>query len=205
MRSIFKPDQWSVAVITPPGSLVVDTAAMKLQLNLSDDDDLVQLAACIAQSQEHLEQVLGRALLVQTWSLSLSGFPSGQDCLIILPGGFVGSVISVVYNDVDGVSQTLPTSVYSLHNFGKSGRGHLALKAGQSWPVAQDGGMPVVVSYQVGWPDLASVPPTLIGCVRMLAGTLFDESRGAYADKPYQQAQWYRSMLANWRVPRWLG
>lgn len=202
MLSNFTPAQFAIQVTTAPASLVTDSAAMKRQLNLSDDDDLTQLADAIAQAQEHVETVLGRALLTQEWTLRLSGFPRDASQLIILPGGFVGSVTSITYLDVDGVS-TSWSSGWDLHNFGKNGRGHLAVSAGGEWPEAQDGGMPVTIVYQVGWPDLASIPAVLVGCVKLLAATLFDENRGAYSDKPYSEARWYRSMLANWRIPRW--
>jgi uncharacterized phiE125 gp8 family phage protein len=201
MKLYFDAANVSIQVTEDPAELAVSEFDMKRQLNLSDDDDSIHLAAVGAQAQEHIEAVLGRALIDQEWTVKLSGFPVEKHQLLGLPGGLVTSVVSVTYVDEDDEVQTLPVENYALAGIGI--RTVSALEVlGREWPTVADTALPVTVVYRVGYADAASVPPTLTGCIKQLAASLFDASRGAFVDKPYDEALWYRSMLANWRIRR---
>lgn len=141
-------------LITPPTGEPLTLAEARAHLRVTHTDEDALIARLITVAREHIDGpggILGRAILPQTWALSLDGFPSGDIALPLPP---LASVDSIDYTDTDGAPQTVSASVYGVDG----AAGIVYLKFGQSWPTARDERGAVVVTFTCG--D-ASVPERL--------------------------------------------
>lgn len=147
---------------TAPASLAVSLAELKKHVHeLSDDfDDL--LTAILEAAISHVEGVLGRSLVTQTWQLYLDCFP--RRSTIKLPMGPVASVTSIKYTPSDGTEQTFDSEKYVVWAANDS----LSLKLGSSWPgvIVEPGS--VVIEYDAGG-DAADVDEAEKLLIKLLA------------------------------------
>lgn len=88
--------------------------------------------AMISAARQQAENITRRALITQTWEVSLDRFPCGK---IILPFPPIQSVTSVTYLDGDGVSTVLDPALYTLETDEPA---YLLPVWGQSWPTARN-------------------------------------------------------------------
>ena len=123
-----------------------------------------------------MEAVTWRALIQQTWVLTLPAFPA----VIYLPKPPTASVTSIAYIDTAGASQTLSTDIYALDSRQEPAR--IVTKFGQVWPATRaQNENAVTVTFVAGYgASASSVPEPLRHAVRLLAGMLY-ENREAVA------------------------
>lgn len=91
-------------LITPPAALAVSIKAARRAARTKStalDDEMKDKIKGITEEVEHK---LGRALITQTWSVTLDAFPIGA---IRLPMARLASADHVQFYDVAGVLQTL--------------------------------------------------------------------------------------------------
>ena len=124
----------SVLISAPAADIIsTDDAKEWLRVDSSDEDALIDsLVAAAAGYMDGPEGILGRALVTQTWGVSLHQFPAGE--VIYLPRPPVQSVTSVTYFDADNVEQTLSSASYRL--IVKGDEAWIELIEGASWPNA---------------------------------------------------------------------
>ena len=142
---------------------------------LSDvpDEDPI-LTTYIRGARQLIEERTSRALVTQTWKLEQDWF---TDEIWLPRAAPLQSVTSVKYYDIDGVQQTLATSVYRVDTTSTPGR--IVPKPGQSWPSVQsERGQAVEVIYVCGWSNADSVPEALRIGVLLLVDHLY-ENRSA--------------------------
>jgi uncharacterized phiE125 gp8 family phage protein len=99
----------ALSLVTPPGDEPLSIEEAKAHLRIDTTDDDLQVESLIVAAREYCESYTHRAFISQTWDLKLDGFPAGDLWLPLPP---VSSVTSVTYVDVNGVTQTWPTSQY---------------------------------------------------------------------------------------------
>jgi uncharacterized phiE125 gp8 family phage protein len=119
----------------------------------SDDDfwlENIGIPAACAYAEGYMEQ----SYSPRTMELASNKFPAFP--FIVLPYGPAQSVESILYDDVDGLEQTLVDTVYELDPFSNPSR--IILQAGQSWPVAQAATNSVRIRYVAGY-DLPGTTP----------------------------------------------
>ena len=122
----------------------------------------------VAMAEAHLQ----RALLTQTWKLSLSDW---ADVMALPMAGPLQSVTHIKYYDTDGVQQTLSSSYYTVHTGAEPGA--VALAPGYSWPTVQPyRHLPIEITYVCGWTAATSVPEVIRQGIRLLVGA-FDADR----------------------------
>ncbi len=102
-------------LVTAPTAEPVSLAEAKLHLRVDDNADDVLIGALITAARQHAEHDTRRALVTQTWKLVLDAFP---ESVITLDRAPVSAVVSVVYTDPDGVSQTLAPGGYRARHAG---------------------------------------------------------------------------------------
>ena len=83
-------------------------------------------------ARAHLEAIMGRAFITQTWDLFLSCFPRGPQ--IVVPRAPLASVTGVYYTPTGTAEQTVSTDVYHVDTNREPGR--IVLTYGQTWPSA---------------------------------------------------------------------
>jgi uncharacterized phiE125 gp8 family phage protein len=100
-----------LALITPPAVEPISLAEAKLHARVDDSDRDTLINVFIKSAREAAEHELGRALITQTWRLTLDEFPCAE---IELPKPKVLSISSVGYVDADGVDQVVSSANYTL-------------------------------------------------------------------------------------------
>ncbi|RYE57625.1 MAG: phage gp6-like head-tail connector protein [Hyphomicrobiales bacterium] len=162
-----------VRVITPPAPLVGLELA-RGHLRVDDDTSDVLIEAYIAAASAHIDGPggwLGRAIGIQTLEVRSDRFGSDLFPLAYPP---LIDVVSVSYDDGDGVAQTLDPDTYFIDPAG------VLLAYGASWPNARLHRGSVRIRYRAGYvtdPTAsvleAAVPPAITAAVLLMVGDMF--------------------------------
>lgn len=156
---------WVVTVA--PAEEPVSLADAKAHLGVTHAGDDDRLTRNIKSARQHVEAVCERALVTQTWRLSLDAFPSG---CITLPGGKVSAVSSIAYTDTNGDAQALVGYQSDLDS--EPARLMYAYSAG-AWPGARAVLNAVQVTYVVGYGAASAVPDALKAAILLAVGDLY--------------------------------
>jgi hypothetical protein len=162
----YRSNHGSVALITAPDdSAVLLLADCKAGLGITSTNQDAQITAAIAAVISELDPAeggwLGRAILEQSWELRLPGFHHhrhgfhshryGFDA-IALPYPPLIDIVSVKYDDLDGVEQTLVEDTdFRLFGVGTLGKQAIAPLYGQCWPLARHTPESVRIRYTCGY------------------------------------------------------
>lgn len=192
----YVPKRWSLDVEeTGPEPVSVSLASDHAQIDFTDDDTLID--GYVSAARGLVETMTNRAIIEQTRTLRMCGFPTSDAQFFELPGGNIQSVTSFSYVDVDGATQAFAD--YVLDNGTTSGTARLHLQHGASWPEVQGSGLPVTIVYVAGYSS--AVPKRLQVGIQMVARDLFDR-RDATTVKAVSENPIYRSLLQSMRVQR---
>lgn len=164
-------------LITAPSAEPIATSVAKtfLRIDISDDDTLI--AELVKSARQFCEEYTGRALITQTWRLSLDGFIEADVPIkeglyqapfmnfykrfITLPRAPLASVTHVkTFNDSDSAS-TYASSNYYVDKARQPGR--VVLRDGSTWPTSLRVANAVEITYVSGYGSAGSdVPSPLI-------------------------------------------
>ena len=134
-------------VVTPPAAEPLSTAEAKLHLRVDHSADDALITALIVAAREHVENYLVGSLVEQTRAVYLSAWPYSP---FRLPCGPVQSIESVKYEDENGDTQTVDSSIYYL-----TPGGEIALDYCQRWPTARTRGEDAItITYKTGYPPV---------------------------------------------------
>lgn len=143
----------------------------KKQVELLETEDAhdAHLTALIGAATEHVEQYTRRALITQTWRLTLDRFP----CEIVLPRPPVQSVSSITYVDDDGATQTLSSSLYQTCL--ESSPARIVPAYNEVWPTVRNIPEAVQVTYVAGYGAAATdIPEQFQQIILLLVGHWFE-------------------------------
>lgn len=161
----------ALTLITPPAAEPISLAEARAQCRIAADDTAEDslLAVYIQAARETAEHELGRALISQTWELTLDAFPAGE---IKLGKPRVSAITSVQYIDAAGALQTMPSSDYVLD--AATEPGWLLPADGITWPDTDDVVNAVVVRFVAGYgATSASVPAGVRQWLLLTVGALY--------------------------------
>ncbi len=160
----------ALSLVTGPALEPLTIAEAKIAArapsDVTDEDGL--FAEWIASAREDCENFTRRALLTQTWALTLDSFWCNDymDCgELVLPKPPVQSVTSIVYLDAAGVSQTWGVSNYrtSLPSGPEAARARITPAYGVSWPQTYPVIGAVTITFVAGYGSaVESIPSTLM-------------------------------------------
>lgn len=104
---------WTLSRLTSPSELAVSLTEAKNHLRVSGGGQDQQIALLVQASTEKLERDINRCIIQCNWQQAMPSFPANGEPieLMVKPATVVSSI---TYVDVDGVTQTLPTSDYSF-------------------------------------------------------------------------------------------
>lgn len=178
-----------------PTLLPVDLETFKRHIRVDHDheDDLIE--GYIRAATEKFETDTERALMPQTWLLTMDEFPWDAIELRVLP---VTAISAVNYIDDAGASQTLATSVYTYSLNEQPVR--ISLKKDQVWPVTINQQSSVSVTFTAGYSTALQVPESAKQAIRMLAGHWFNY-REAVGDRGVEVPLGYDALVErlHWR------
>lgn len=170
-------------LITAPAVEPVTLTEAKAHLYVTHPDDDTLIAAYIAAARMDAENRLARALVTQTWELTLDAFHA----VIELPMAPLASVTSIKYLDSAGVEQTLdPASYYADTD---SEPGAIVPGYGLVWPATRDQRNAVRVRYVAGYgADGTFVPASIRQWILLRIGALYENRESAVAGQQIQAA-----------------
>ena len=160
----------ALQLITAATTYPITLAEAKLHCRVDTTDDDTLIEALITAATEMCEQHTGRALMAQTWELTLDAFPDAFE-LTRVP---VQSITSLKYYDANGDQQTLLNTLYSLDNFDQFGYAYVVPVYAGSWPSTRDQINAVSLRYVAGYADAASVPEGLKQWIKLMLSTMYD-------------------------------
>lgn len=165
-------------LVSPPATDAVSLTQAKSHLREDSTDFDTQIGVFIKAATRKCENFMGRALVDQTWQLTLDAFP-GANC-VGWGGSFDGSaikipkppliaIVSIKYDDTTGAEQTLDPSLYSVDNQSEPG---WVLPVG-SWPSTFSGINSVRIQFRAGYlsddsPPVSNVPEEIQVAILML-------------------------------------
>lgn len=161
-------------VTAPPlEPLTLDEAKAHCRVDGATDDAL--LTALVQVAREWCEGVTERALVTQTWRLTLDAFPLDprDPCAPIrLPRPPLQAVTSVQYVDATGATQTLDPAQYVVEPGTLPGQIRLAY--GAAWPMTRRQPGAVTITYTAGYGAAATdVPAALRQAMLLMIGDLY--------------------------------
>lgn len=167
----------ALKLITRPTLLAVPLEDAKAHLRVEGSDDDALITSMINAATEAADQMTGRALMPQTWQLSLDCFPVALQ-LTRIP---VVSVTSLKYLDGDGVDQTLANTEYTLDNLDDFAAARVTPAYGKSWPSARLDVNSVRLVFTAGYADETKVPEAIKSWIKLQVGAMYEnrEAEGA--------------------------
>lgn len=160
------------AATTPAVSLV--EAKEHLRVTEATEDTLI--TAMITSATETAEQITGRAIMPQTWELTLDSFPGAFE-LTRIPAT---SVTSLKYYDTAGVLTTLAPELYTMDIADDFGMAYVIPAYGAEWPATRDQINAVALRYVAGYANAAAVPESIKAWIKLTVSSMY-ENREAEA------------------------
>lgn len=159
-------------LVVPPSTTAVSLSEAKAFLSFDDSNatfDLL-LDSLVRTATQRIEDYCQRAIVTQTWQLTLDSFPSR---IVDLPmAGPLQEIESVTYTDADGTTTTFDDDLYTADVDSSPGR--LILKTSASWPSASlFPSSAVKIRYVVG-NEVADVPELFKTAIAYLTAHIFE-------------------------------
>ncbi len=164
----------NLTLVTAPAVLpiLLDQAKDHLKVSTNDEDAYIGGLISVATAQlDGWAGVLGRAMIMQTWDLTLPAFCDR----LRLPLPPTISVDTITYIDTAGASQTLGAGIWTLVS-GGTGKSELVRDIDQSFPSTRTQDDAVTVQFTAGYgPSWNDVPPTLRHAMLFLIAHYYEE------------------------------
>ena len=167
-------------LITAPTVEPLTVAETKAHLRVTASDEDTAIGAYITAARQLAEQILGRALMSQTWEKTIDAFPTNE---IELPWPPLVSITSVKYINTSSAQITLASTEYVIDS--DTEPGWLLLAVDKTWPATDDVANAVRVRYLAGYVDAAAVPGVIKSWLLLKIGELY-ANREASAERPAQ-------------------
>lgn len=186
-------------LITPPASAPLSLVEIKQYMRVTHPDEDSTIARCFSAAVSYADGpdgFLQRALIDQTWELTLDSFPSMQwhkEIRIPLPP--LIAIVNIFYDDPGGVQQILPPAQYSVDNVSEPG---WIVPVGD-WPSTFNSINAVRIRFRAGYVDSAlnvgAIPDGIIQALLIYAISAYDERGVAVYGERVGQAPWSAEQL----------
>lgn len=143
-------------LITLPAEEPVSLAEAKAQLRVATNDQDDYIGALIKAARQQIDGQdgwLGRALITQTWELTLDSFPVSE---IRIPLPPLQSITSVKYDDSHGLEQTINAADYTVDT--SQPFAWIIPNSANAWPATLNAINSVRVRFVAGYGAAAAVP-----------------------------------------------
>jgi len=147
----------SLELIAPPGNEPLTLAEAKDMLKLEHGEEDALLDRLIRVARQRCEQVTGRAMISQSWRLTLDHWPGR---IVDLPNAPLIAVTSVVTLGEDDTERTVAGGLYAVDTAAAPGR--IIRRTSAAWPAPGRRYNGIRIEYQAGYgPSWNDVPEPL--------------------------------------------
>jgi uncharacterized phiE125 gp8 family phage protein len=161
-----------LTLVAPPTSEPLQLSDVKSYLRVDFDDDDALIAALITAAREYVESYTCRALMTQTYRMTLDAFPDDNGPIYI-PAPPLQQVTSVTYVDVNGVTQTMTKDVnFFLDSDSEPAR--ICIMPGTTWPTTKVRANVVTINFVAGYQDAGQVPNSIVLAMRLLVSHWYE-------------------------------
>jgi uncharacterized phiE125 gp8 family phage protein len=168
----------ALRLVTPPLAEPVSLAEAKAHLRVDTDSDDALIARLITAARGLVEAQQRRALVTQTWDLTLDGWPEWDRrygaIAIRLPLPPCQSVGPITYLDPNGVLTTMPGADYVIDLGDRMTPARVQPLRGRSWPALARVPGAVTVRFIAGYGAAEDVPATTRQAILLLVGHYYD-------------------------------
>jgi uncharacterized phiE125 gp8 family phage protein len=182
-------------LISPPASEPLTLVAIKEYLRVDHPDEDSTIARCFSAAVGYADGpdgFLQRALIDQTWELTLDAFPLHE---IRIPLPPLIAIVNVFYDDGAGMQQILPPAQYSVDNVSEPGW----IVPVTSWPATFNGINAVRVRFRAGYFDAVlnqgEVPEDIKQALLVYTKSLYDQRDIAVVGESITPAPWSAEQL----------
>lgn len=160
-------------LITAPSTEPVTTSEAKTHLRVTGSSEDSYIDSLVKAARIQVERYLNRALIQQTWDV----FFDDWEHTLRLPYSPVSSITNVKYYDLDGVEQTLSSSLYYFVS--SSDPACIVRKYNVSYPDLEYGRPAAITVRQIcGYGSASSsIPQPIIHAIKLLVTDMY-ENRG---------------------------
>lgn len=179
----------ALKLITAPATTPVSLTEAKAHLRVDHTDDDTLITACIAAATAYVDGPngwLGRALIEQTWELTIDEFPDNE---IKIPMPPLIEVVSIKYDDTAGDEQTLSTDDYTVDLVSEPGW----VLPDDTWPSTFDGINAVRIRFRAGY--TGGVPADIKAAILLYIGTLYEHRETVIVGQAATQLPWAAEAL----------
>jgi len=175
----------------------VSEAKDYLRVDSAVEDPVV--ASLILAARLHIEGALDIAMVTQSWSLFLDGWP--EDGRVSIPLGPLKSVDSVKVYDADDTAQTVSPETYVVDL--SALRPRLVRQAGAVWPTPGRAANGIEIALTAGYGDTTDkVPQPIRQAVLMLAAHWYEQREPVVFEKPDELPHGVADLLKPYRQVR---
>lgn len=209
LRPVIRLTQYRGHVLeTPPATEPVSLQEVKAQLVVDGTADDALLSSFITESRHEIEEVTGLALITQSWRLSLDHWPGGREewwdgvrqgaiadlyasgvpAWVEIPRYPLASVDTVTVFDEAGTPNVVSVaSVFDIDTYQKPGR--MALKRGQTWPIALRTVNAIQIEYTAGYGAAVDVPAPIKRAIKNMVAHMYSHrGDGCSAGDAYHES-----------------
>lgn len=201
------PAHTAPKLITPPAiePFSLEDAKSHCRIVIGDEDNDVM--RWIRAARTKVERDTGRALLTQTWDLSLDAFygPGGYFVAdfgwprygartITIPYPPLQSVTSVTVTDTAGTETVWSATNYIVDTASEPGR--IALTDTGSWPSSLRIFQPGRIRFIAGWTDPTLIPGDLLAAMALLIGVLSENREPLVLRRGQTESTLYDDLIA---------
>lgn len=130
------------------------------------------LGVLIAVARHQAEAYTRRALITQTWDLTLDRFPISSCEHIVIPRPRLQSVTYVQYIDTAGATQTWSSTKYDVDS--KSEPSRILPAYGEVYPDARAVMNAVTIRFVAGYGSAPTVPENIKSAMKLIIGHLYE-------------------------------
>ena len=166
-------------------------------LRVTDDEERQQVGRMIKSARQEIENYTGRALLEQTWKLTLSEWPDSDT--IELWRSPLASVTHVKYYPESGAAQaTLAADTYRVATGPNPGL--IVLDDEESWPDLDVRPDAVEVTFVAGVADPDDVPADLVDALLLILAERYENRNRTITGTIVAQLPTVENILRSYRV-----
>jgi uncharacterized phiE125 gp8 family phage protein len=193
----------TLTLIAAPTNLVLTLAEVKAHLRVEDtanDEDalIISLLRAVHERFDGRDGILGRALITQTWELTLDAFPSTRSQAlgyrgpgfaadaIVMPLPPLVSVTSIKYTDTAGTEQTFSSASYTVDITSQPAR--IVPVYGETWPSTRGEINAVRVRFVAGYgADWNAVPVPIKQAMLLVVAHWYEHREDVLVGVPASQ------------------